>query len=97
MTAQIAKPRWIRDLLRFLPLKNQFVLSGNVRDHFPLALAPGAVQVLPLVPYVCAKLRLAGEQHFSKTACPQRFGLPVFALPLKGSASIKQRVRSNRA
>lgn len=29
------KPRWIRDLLRFLPLKSQFVLSGNVRDHFP--------------------------------------------------------------
>ncbi|GHU37407.1 hypothetical protein AGMMS50256_35310 [Betaproteobacteria bacterium] len=26
------KPRWLRDLLRFLPLKSQFVLSGNVRD-----------------------------------------------------------------
>ncbi len=26
------KPRWIRDLLRFAPLKSQFVLTGNVRD-----------------------------------------------------------------
>ncbi len=25
-------PRWLRDLRRFLPLKSQFVLSGNVRD-----------------------------------------------------------------
>ncbi|MDR1934279.1 MAG: AAA family ATPase [Candidatus Accumulibacter sp.] len=25
-------PRWLRDLLRFLPLKSQFVLSGNVHD-----------------------------------------------------------------
>ena len=26
------KPRWLRDFARFLPLKSQFVLSGNVRD-----------------------------------------------------------------
>jgi len=26
------KPRWVRDLVRFVPLKSQFVLSGNVRD-----------------------------------------------------------------
>jgi len=26
------KPRWLRDLSRFLPLKSQFVLTGNVRD-----------------------------------------------------------------
>lgn len=26
------KPRWLRDLRRFLPLKSQFVLTGNVRD-----------------------------------------------------------------
>lgn len=25
-------PRWVRDLARFLPLKSQFVLTGNVRD-----------------------------------------------------------------
>ncbi|MBI1360559.1 MAG: AAA domain-containing protein [Alphaproteobacteria bacterium] len=26
------KPRWLRDLCRFLPLKSQFVLTGSVRD-----------------------------------------------------------------
>jgi hypothetical protein len=26
------KPRWLRDLRRFLPLKSQFLLTGNVRD-----------------------------------------------------------------
>ncbi|MFH7191391.1 hypothetical protein ACHWGL_31305, partial [Klebsiella pneumoniae] len=26
------RPRWVRDLERFLPLKSQFVLTGNVRD-----------------------------------------------------------------
>lgn len=32
MTYQFNKPRWMRDLVRFLPLKSQFVLSGNIRD-----------------------------------------------------------------
>lgn len=26
------RPRWLRDLTRFLPLKSQFMLTGNVRD-----------------------------------------------------------------
>lgn len=26
------RPRWVRDLTRFLPLKSQFLLTGNVRD-----------------------------------------------------------------
>lgn len=30
-----AKPRWIRDFGRFLPLKSQFVFSGNVHDRYP--------------------------------------------------------------
>jgi len=32
MEDKFTKPRWIRDLVRFAPLKSQFVLSGNVRD-----------------------------------------------------------------
>ena len=35
------KPRWIRDLLRFAPLKSQFVLTGNVRDFQIRKAAPG--------------------------------------------------------
>jgi len=37
------RPRWLRDLLRFVPLKSQFVLSGNVRDLQLCELAPGTV------------------------------------------------------
>jgi hypothetical protein len=29
---QDSRPRWVRDFVRFLPLKSQFVLTGNVRD-----------------------------------------------------------------
>nr|WP_282440966.1 AAA family ATPase [Novosphingobium sp. SG919] len=32
VTGADLRPRWVRDLLRFLPLKSQFVLTGNVRD-----------------------------------------------------------------
>nr|WP_251360177.1 hypothetical protein [Kangiella sp. TOML190] len=32
MGEDFIKPRWVRDLIRFTPLKSQFVLSGNVRD-----------------------------------------------------------------
>jgi energy-coupling factor transporter ATP-binding protein EcfA2 len=42
------RPRWFRDLLRFLPLKPQFVLSGNVRDLQLVELAPGTVTAQPL-------------------------------------------------
>jgi ATP-dependent Clp protease ATP-binding subunit ClpA len=36
-------PRWLRDLLRFLPLKSQFVLSGNIRDLQASEVEPGMV------------------------------------------------------
>ncbi len=36
-------PRWLRDLLRFLPLKSQFVLSGNIHDLQASEMAPGTV------------------------------------------------------
>lgn len=42
-TAAFEKPRWLRDLLRFLPLKSQFVLSGNVRDLQASEVAPGVI------------------------------------------------------
>jgi hypothetical protein len=34
-TKEIASPRWAKDLLRFLPVKSQFILSGNIRDYYP--------------------------------------------------------------
>lgn len=32
VTGADLRPRWVRDLVRFLPLKSQFILTGNVRD-----------------------------------------------------------------
>jgi hypothetical protein len=46
--AMFERPRWLRDLRRFLPLKPQFVLSGNVCDLHLLELAPGTVTAQPL-------------------------------------------------
>ncbi|MCO7636644.1 AAA family ATPase [Pseudomonas sp. S 311-6] len=59
MSAYI-KPRWLRDTLRFLPLKSQFVLSGNVRDLQACEVAPGLVTAQPLVSTLADNLREAG-------------------------------------
>lgn len=53
------RPRWLRDLLRFLPLKSQFVLSGNVRD-LQLSQMNGAVAARPLMATLATELREAG-------------------------------------
>ncbi|MDR2626080.1 MAG: ATP-dependent Clp protease ATP-binding subunit, partial [Zoogloeaceae bacterium] len=42
-TPSFQKPRWLKDLLRFLPLKSQFVLSGNLRDLHAAEAAPGVI------------------------------------------------------
>ena len=62
LTPRFEKPRWIRDLCRFLPLKSQFVLSGNVRDH-QLADAGPAVAARPLVQHLAAELHATGYGH----------------------------------
>src|SRR5262245_21440753 len=57
------KPRWLRDLIRFLPLRSQFVLSGNVRDlqiHEPV---PGEVTAVPLATILIDQLRKSGYQR----------------------------------
>lgn len=43
MATVFSDPRWLQDLRRFLPLKSQFVLTGNVRDLQATQLAAGAV------------------------------------------------------
>lgn len=55
-------PRWLRDLIRFLPLKSQFVLSGNVRD---LQVKEGAGRAVPqrLTPYLSTALYSLGYSH----------------------------------
>ncbi|MGZ2749048.1 AAA family ATPase [Burkholderia stagnalis] len=54
------KPRWLRDLLRFLPLKSQFVLSGNVRDLQACEVAPEIVTAQSLVSTLGDNLRETG-------------------------------------
>jgi len=50
----------MRDIRRYLPLKPQFVLSGNVRDLQLMAAAPGAVIAQPLVTVLASELRATG-------------------------------------
>ena len=52
-------PRWLRDVFRFLPVKSQFVLSGNVRDKFPF---PIGTSYAPygLIQYISEALKLRG-------------------------------------
>jgi energy-coupling factor transporter ATP-binding protein EcfA2 len=53
-------PRWQRDFERFLPLKSQFVLSGNVRDLQVVEVQPGVVTAQALNQCVAAGLKRAG-------------------------------------
>jgi len=55
-----ATQRWIKDICRFLPVKSQFILSGNVRDRFPFPLEGGGHVPLPLMSYVAEVIRLCG-------------------------------------
>ena len=59
---EIRKSKWLRDLLRFLPLKSQFVLSGNVRDLQTEDKSGGAV-VRSLTSCLNAELRNYGYSH----------------------------------
>lgn len=56
----VEKVRWLRDLSRFLPLRSQFVLSGNTRDLQILELAPGQATAAPLSRVLPDALRDAG-------------------------------------
>jgi energy-coupling factor transporter ATP-binding protein EcfA2 len=50
----------LRDVLRFLPLKPQFMLSGNVRDLQLCELSSGQITTLPLLQTLAAELRAYG-------------------------------------
>ena len=54
------RPRWLRDVLRFIPLKPQFILSGNVRDLQLCELAVGSIATLPLLQVLAVELRASG-------------------------------------
>lgn len=56
MSSESTTPRWIRDLERFLPMKSQFLLSGNVRD-LQVSTAGGNAIPLPLTAYLVSRLK----------------------------------------
>ena len=75
---QFERPRWLRDLLRFLPLKSQFVLSGNVRDH-QLCDTKSGVTAQPLLQTLAMELRAQGYAHVF--GYDPIVGFQVIALP----------------
>jgi ATP-dependent Clp protease ATP-binding subunit ClpA len=76
-------PRWLRDLERFLPLKSQFVLSGNVRD-LQLTSASGAAIPQALVPHLAHELNQRG---YSQVLLYEPFhGFSIVETDSQGSA-----------
>ena len=85
-----AAPRWLRDLLRFLPLKSQFVLSGNVRDLQLQATASGPLPQ-PLVQYLVTQLRQRGYARVVTYDPAMGFG--VAALPGEAATDLEAFLR----
>src|SRR4029077_314921 len=56
----VEKDRWLRDFLRFLPLRRQFVLSGNNLDLQMHGAAPGQVTSVLLSRALPDALKAAG-------------------------------------
>lgn len=71
--------RWQRDFERFLPLKSQFVLSGNVRDLQVVEVQPDVVTAQPLNQCVAAVLKRAGYAHI--TLFQPLTGFSVISVP----------------
>jgi hypothetical protein len=75
---ELELPRWSRDLLRFLPLKSQFLLTGNVRDRYPWkGSAEGRARPLPLLGYLATLLRTVGVSHVLAFDPVNGFSIPL--------------------
>jgi hypothetical protein len=71
-------PRWGRDLLRFLPLKSQFLITGNIRDRYPWkGGAEGRARPLPLLGYLATLLRTSGVSHVVAFDPVNGFSIPM--------------------
>ena len=54
-------PRWINDIERLLPIRSQFILTGNIRDVFLTPSAEGAY-LSPLLSCLATFLEREGFQ-----------------------------------
>ncbi|MBV6343164.1 AAA family ATPase, partial [Candidatus Magnetobacterium casense] len=50
-------PKWAREIIRFMPVKPQFMLWGNVYDVYPIELKDGAITTLRVTDYIRTILR----------------------------------------
>ena len=75
-TVQLERPRWVKDFARFLPLKSQFVLSGNVRDKYARSGPGGELLIQPLVVYLGSELVEAGFERVIAYDLARGFRLP---------------------
>jgi ATP-dependent Clp protease ATP-binding subunit ClpB len=53
-------PRWLKDLQRLLPIRSQFVVSGNIRDSILVPLAEGGATLVPLLRGLWEQLKRLG-------------------------------------
>lgn len=60
MTDTFVSPKWSRELLRFLPVKSQFLLWGNVYDVYPLEIEEGVVTPYRLCDFLQETLKREG-------------------------------------
>ena len=86
--ADQATSHWIKDIFRFLPLKSEFVLHGNIRDQQPFPRGSGRYTRLFLPEYLCEALSLRGYQHFLVFRNTE--GLSVLAPPGKSLTSERE-------
>lgn len=77
MESQECLPRWALDLARYLPLKSQFLLSGNVRDRYPWSFAEDRYAPLSLTSFLAELLRSRGVQHVLSFDPLHGFSVPL--------------------
>ena len=87
-TGNFEKPRWLRDLLRFLSLKSQFVLSGNIQDLHVHEISVGVLAAAPLQTSLAIELYQRGFEHV--IACDVVRGVRV--LSRKGASQFSSTV-----
>ncbi|MET3591809.1 energy-coupling factor transporter ATP-binding protein EcfA2 [Mesorhizobium shonense] len=71
-----SKPRWLRDLTRFLSLKSQFVLTGNIRDLQASEVEAGVVAAVPLLHCLERELKGCGYEDVISFRPFSGFSLP---------------------
>jgi hypothetical protein len=62
-------PRWLRDFLQYLPVKSQFVLSGNILDLQAYEVAPGTVSIVSLQAAIARELYANGYRDVLSMDC----------------------------